>query len=89
MLYKCKVSILTYVVCFLFNITKYLAAFLSLTVSIAGGSVSAVPSSNKFRVLQWHMLSMFLSFVTQAVPLSSALQSYGWKSAKNLPFCKT
>ena len=43
MLYKCKVSILTYIVRFLFNITKYLAAFLSLTVSIAGGSVSAVP----------------------------------------------
>lgn len=43
MLYKCKVSILMYVVCFLFNITKYFTAILSLTVSIAGGSVSAVP----------------------------------------------
>jgi len=43
MLYKCKVSILMYVVCFLFNITKSLAAFSSLAVSVAGGSVSAVP----------------------------------------------
>lgn len=32
------------------------------------------------------MLSMFLSFVTRAVPLSSALYSYGWKSAKKSPF---
>jgi len=43
MLYKCKVSILMYVVCFLFNITKSFAAFRSLAVSVAGGSVSAVP----------------------------------------------
>lgn len=28
------------------------------------------------------MLSMFLGFVTQAVPLSSALQTCMWKSAK-------
>lgn len=43
MVYKCKVSVLMYVVCSPFNITKYLAAvLLALRVSIAGGSVSAL-----------------------------------------------